>query len=104
MGAGGTDSGYIDRIQCSMQREGDSYDIEPTYFIIFPPGILSFGSVANTLFTTDLVNVVQCISDESVSIQELQLVGLVYPYMSRCDRIKSCWKYRHSMYGDIGSM
>ena len=36
--------------------------------------------------------------------QELQLVGLVYPYMSRCDRIKSCWKYRHSMYGDIGSM
>jgi hypothetical protein len=67
MGAG-TDSGYIDRIQCSMQREGDSYDIEPTYFVIFPPGILSFGSVANcTLFAADLVNVVQCIAASGVS-------------------------------------
>ena len=67
MGAGGTDSGYIDRIQCSMQREGDSYDIEPTYFVIFLPGILSFGSVANTLFAADLVNVVQCIATSGVS-------------------------------------
>ena len=67
MGASGTDSGYIDRIQCSMQREGDNYDIEPTYFVIFPPRILSFGNVANTLFTTDLVNVVQCIAASGVS-------------------------------------
>ena len=67
MGAGGTDSGYIDRIQCSMQREGDSYDIEPTYFVIFLPGILSFRSVANTLFAMDLVNVVQCIAASGVS-------------------------------------
>ena len=67
MGVGGTDSGYIDRIQCSMQREGDSYDIEPTYFVIFPPGILSFGSVANIWFAADLVNVVQCIAASGVS-------------------------------------
>ena len=67
MGAGGTDSGYIDRIQCSIQRKGDSYDIEPTYFVIFPPRILSFGSVANTLFSADLVNVVQCIAASGVS-------------------------------------